>query len=204
METLVASLRGAGLSASLIVAIGAQNAYVLRKGIERTHVLPVVLVCTTCDALLISAGVAGAGSVVARAPALLELMRWLGAAYLLHFAWGAFARARRPSALAAASCERRTQTLRSVLATTLGLTLLNPHVYLDTVVLLGAVAAREPAALRPAFALGAMSVSCIWFAALGYGARLLTPFFAQPTAWRVLDASVAAMSCSIALSLLCR
>lgn len=202
METLLAMSRGAALTASMIVAIGAQNAHVLRQGIERFAVLPVVSVCILADALLISAGVAGAGVLVRQAPWLLLALRWLGAAYLFWFAATALRRALGRGGRGLVGSTQTHRSVRGAVVTTLVLTFLNPHVYLDTVVLIGSIAARETAELRPAFAVGAISVSCGWFIGLGYGARLLSPLFANPNAWRVLDALIALLVSSIALSLL--
>ncbi|MCQ0970848.1 LysE/ArgO family amino acid transporter [Paracoccus sp. TK19116] len=184
---------------SLIVAIGAQNAFVLKQGLMRQHVLAVCLFCAISDAVLIAAGVAGAGAIAARAPWFLILMRWGGAAFLIWY-----------GARAALSAWRGGETLRAAgappaplavtLTTIAALTWLNPHVYLDTVVLLGSISAQSPD--RLAFALGAMSGSFLFFFSLGYGARLLAPVFARSAAWRVLDALIAAVMWSIAAGLI--
>ncbi|WP_010139067.1 LysE/ArgO family amino acid transporter [Oceanicola sp. S124] len=190
---------GFGLGLSLIVAIGAQNAFVLRQGILRQHVLPVVLFCAVSDALLIAAGVAGFGALSRAAPWAVELMRLGGAAFLLVYGALALRSAwRGGQALeAAATGERR---LWQSLALCVALTWGNPHVYLDTVILLGAVSADF--APRPVFAAGAMSASLLFFFSLGFGARLLAPLFRRPLAWRCLDASVALVMWSVAASLL--
>jgi L-lysine exporter family protein LysE/ArgO len=197
---LVAPLAaGFGLGASLIVAIGAQNAFVLRQGLRREHVGAVVLCCAAIDAALIIAGVAGLGAALGPHPALLRALSWLGAAVLAGYAVQAARRALRPGVLEAgggAPASRRT-----VLAQVAALSLLNPHVYLDTVLLIGSVGAQHPAATRPAFALGAAAASAVWFTLLGYGARAAAPLFAKPIAWRLLDAAVAATMATLAVLL---
>ncbi|MBD3779496.1 LysE/ArgO family amino acid transporter [Cellulomonas sp. ES6] len=199
---LATALTGLLLGLSLIVAIGAQNAFVLRTGLQGTHVLPVVAVCALSDAVLIAAGVAGLGVLVDRAPVVLTVARLAGAAFLLGYAALAARRAWRPAgdALDAAGGSAPAR-LWPVVATCLALTWLNPHVYLDTVVLLGSVAGTH-GGLRWWFAAGAAAGSVLWFTGLGYGARLLRPLFARPGAWRVLDAAIALVMAAIAVSLL--
>tara|TARA_R110000737_G_scaffold84231_2_gene116723 strand:+ start:736 stop:1338 length:603 start_codon:yes stop_codon:yes gene_type:complete len=190
---------GFGLGLSLILAIGAQNAFVLRQGILRQHVLAVVLACALSDALLIAAGVAGFGRLVTALPWLSEVMRLGGAAFLLVYGALALRNALRGGdALEAASGPA--PSLLQTLAICLTLTWANPHVYLDTVVLLGAVAADYDD--RTSFAIGAMTASIVFFTTLGFGARLLAPVFRKAMAWRVLNASVALVMWSIAASLL--
>ncbi|QJW35085.1 LysE/ArgO family amino acid transporter [Cellulosimicrobium protaetiae] len=209
----------AGLAAglSLIVAIGAQNAFVLRQGLRREHVLPVVLVCALSDLVLIAAGTAGLGALVTGAPTLLTVVRWGGAAFLLTLGALAARRALRPGGLDPASGAGATSA-RSAVGTSLALTWLNPHVYLDTVLLLGSLAAGyaaahaggtaayagagDPDTARWLFGAGAMVASLVWFTALGFGARLLAPVFARPGAWRVLDGVIAAVMATIGVSLL--
>lgn len=185
---------------SLIVVIGAQNAFVLRQGLRREHVGWVVAVCTVSDVVLIAAGVAGLGALVEAAPAVLTAVRWGGAAFLVAMAVGALRRAGRAEHLDPATSGPA--ALTAVLGTTLALTWLNPHVYLDTVVLLGSIAVQhEP---RWWFAAGAALGSLVWFCALGFGARALRPLFARPAAWRVLDVLVAAVMLAVAASLVLR
>lgn len=189
--------KGMGLGASLIMAIGSQNAHVLRMGLLRQHVGATVLVCIVCDMLLISAGVAGMGALIEQSPLLLELARWGGAVFLFWYglrAWRAVL-ANDSLAVAAGSVEI---PLRQALTTVLALTLLNPHVYLDTVVLLGSIGGQQPVDSRLWFALGACCASLLWFLSLGYGARLLAPLFARPLSWRVLDGVVGAVMWSLA------
>jgi len=196
---LITVLAGLGFGLSLIVAIGAQNAFVLRQGLRREHVLAVVLVCALSDAVLILAGIAGAGAVIHAAPVVLTVVRYAGAAFLLVYGLFAARRALRPAALTAAAPAVRT-SLTATLGTVLALTWLNPHVYLDTVVLLGSIA-NTHGADRWWFGLGATLGSVVWFTALGYGARLLQPVFARPAAWRVLDAIIAVVMVALAVSL---
>jgi len=193
-------LRGFGMSAALIVAIGAQNAFVLRVGLRREHVLPVVLVCALSDALLITLGVLGVGTLVQNSPVLLAVARYGGAAFLIAYGTLAARRAWRSSGMALRDAPPT--SLRTALATCFALTYLNPHCWLDTVVLLGAVAGQLPAAQRSAFGLGATAASFAWFFALGYGARLLRSVFERPVAWRWLDGAIALVMWGIAASLL--
>jgi L-lysine exporter family protein LysE/ArgO len=186
-------------SAALVAAIGAQNAYVLRLGLRRLHVAPVVLLCIVSDALLIAAGVLGMGSLLASWPALLVVARWGGVAFLAAYGVFALRRAVRADGAGLAAASARGTSLARTLVTVLGLTFLNPHVYLDTVVLLGALGSAEPAAGRVPFVLGAVLASATWFVALGFGARRLSPLFARPHAWRVLDAGVGALMLALAV-----
>lgn len=181
-----AFITGLALSASLIVAIGAQNAFVLRQGIRREHVLTIVAFCAVADFVLIVAGVAGLAKLISDAPLLTNLLTAGGAVFLSWYAFQAFRNAFRPRRLQAGQGEER-RSLRSVLTQAAGFTFLNPHVYLDTIVLLGSIGARQPADARIWFIGGAAVASGAWFSSLGYGARLLAPVFAKPIAWRVLD-----------------
>ena len=184
--------------AGLIVAIGAQNAFVLRQGIRREHVAVVVTLCTAGDLLLVAAGIAGLGPLVSSSPAVLTATRWVGAAFLLFLAVTSAVRARRPQRLDPAT--GGPTSLRAVVVTCLALTFLNPHVYLDTVVLLGSLAHQQPVAW--AFGGGAVLASGMWFGALGFGATRLRPLFARPRAWQVLDVTVAAVMAILAATLL--
>ena len=191
------ALAGFATSLALIVAIGSQNAFVLRQGILREHVFALVTFCALSDALLIMAGVAGGGALVQQFPQALEVARVGGAVFLAAYALFAARRALHPAALL--PLDAPGLSLPAALATCFGFTFLNPHVYLDTVVLLGALASQRAEAGRWWFAMGAASASLCWFAALGFGARLLRPVFALPLAWRVLDAVIAATMASLAL-----
>ncbi len=192
-------LVGFGTGLSLIAAIGAQNAFVLQQGIRRQHVLAVVLICGLTDALLEFAGVAGIGFVVERAPVVIEIFRWGGVVFLLWYAWGAVRRALRPIGLVAA--EGSQATLKQTVLACLAITYLNPHVYLDTMVLMGSVGNAQGDPGRWWFALGGALASVGWFALIGYGARALTRFFASPRSWQVLDWCVAAVMVAIAARL---
>ena len=196
---LIAALSGLGFGLSLIIAIGAQNAFVLRQGLRREHVLPVVAVCAISDAILIAVGVGGLGTLVQLAPWLLVVVRIGGAVFLLAYAVIAARRALRPSKLVTDEQGARSPRWPTVL-TVIALTWLNPHVYLDTIVLLGSVAGTHGAD-RWWFGLGAIVASITWFSALGFGARLLRPLFARPVSWRVLDAIIAVVMTAIAVSL---
>ncbi|MCK0148985.1 LysE/ArgO family amino acid transporter [Marivita sp. S6314] len=195
---MASAVPGFFLGLSLILAIGAQNAFVLRQGLRRAHVFAVCLTCAVSDAILIAAGVAGFGALTEALPGLEWTMRVLGAAFLFWYGWRSFMSARKGGQALTAGQEAG--SLRAALLTCLALTWLNPHVYLDTVVLLGAISAQYPSQL--AFALGAMTASFVFFFSLGYGARLLAPLFARPRAWQVLDVLIGAVMWAIALKLL--
>jgi L-lysine exporter family protein LysE/ArgO len=200
---LLAMAAGFGTGLSLIVAIGAQNAFVLRQGIRRHAVLAVVAICAVSDAVLIALGVAGVGSVVHAQPVALTVVGLAGGAFLVGYGILALRRVFRPAALTA-SGEPAADTAgstRGAVLTCLTMTWLNPHVYLDTVLLLGSVAATH-GALRWDFGLGAVLASICWFAGLGFGARLLRGFFARPGSWRVLDGLVAATMITLGVTLL--
>jgi L-lysine exporter family protein LysE/ArgO len=193
-------LAGLATGLSLIVAIGSQNAFVLRQGLRREHVLPVVLFCSVSDGLLILAGVAGAGALVQGHPALLELTRYGGAAFL--GVYGLLA-ARRAWTGGHLQVDREQgSTLGAALAACFAFTFLNPHVYLDTVVLVGSVANQRGEAGRWWFAGGAALGSLLWFSSLGYGARLLVPWFEKDVAWRILDSVIALVMLALCGSLL--
>jgi L-lysine exporter family protein LysE/ArgO len=195
---LTSAFAGFAASLVLIVAIGAQNAFVLRQGLRREHVLPVVLTCALSDLALILAGIAGLGAVIAAQPTAVTVIKWVGAAFLLGYAVLAAKRAIRPSGLR--PTDRAPATLRATLLTCLALTYLNPHVYLDTVLLLGAVAQQHPH--RWLFGIGAAAASLVWFAALGAGAHKLAPVLARPAAWRILDGLIAVVMVAVAVTLL--
>jgi L-lysine exporter family protein LysE/ArgO len=196
---LEAMVYGYLASISLILAIGAQNAFVLRQGLRREHVGPVVAVCAGSDAVLIAAGVAGFGAVSAAVPWLAGAMRWAGVAFLLVYGGLRFAAARKGGE-ALRPAAGRGASLRSVLGTCLVLTWANPHVYLDTLVLLGSISAQyAPRGLW--FGIGAVAASASFFAALGYGARALAPVFAKAVAWVWLEAGVGLVMWALAAGL---
>jgi len=193
--------QGLGLGAALIIAIGAQNAYVLRQGLKRSHVFVVASVCFVVDVALIALGAGGFASLIAARPGLTNAIAWAGAVFLFAYGLRAFHGALRPGALGPAEASGKGGTARAAAATALALSVLNPHVYLDTVLLIGGLAAQYPPAPRAAFAVGAMSASFVWFYGLGYGAAWLAPVFARPAAWRVLDLAIGAVMWAIAAGL---
>jgi L-lysine exporter family protein LysE/ArgO len=185
-------------SFTLIAAIGAQNAFVLRQGIRREHVLPVVAMCTASDIVLIAAGIAGVGALVSAHPNALNVAKFGGAAFLVGYGLLAAKRAWRPSSLTPS--DAAPARLGAVLLTCAALTFLNPHVYLDTVVLLGALA-NEHRDGRWLFGIGAVTASAVWFVSLGLGARRLAGLFATPLTWRILDGIIAVTMTALGLSL---
>lgn len=195
-----AFISGFFLGLSLIVAIGAQNAFILRQGLLRQHVFILCLICALSDALLIAAGVAGLGTLISGSPSLILVVTIGGALFLFAYALIAFRRAWKPQAMVAAA--RGRSDLRAAIAACLAFTFLNPHVYLDTVVLLGSLSGQYDGAARVAYGIGACLASFVWFFSLGYGARLLQPVFERPAAWRVLDILIGLVMCAIGVSLL--
>ena len=184
---------------TLIVAIGAQNAFILRQGIRREHVLPVVAICTVSDMALMAAGVAGFGALVTAHPQVVTLARFGGAAFLIVYGMLAARRAWRPSGLTPS--EAGPSRLAGVVLTCLAFTFLNPHVYLDTVVLIGALS-NEHRDGRWLFGVGAAVASAVWFTTLGFGAGRLRGLFARPTAWRILDGLIAVTMIALGVAVL--
>lgn len=197
---LATFLSGLGTGAGLIIAIGAQNAFVLRQGLLRQHELPVVLVCIGGDILCICAGVAGMGALIRTNEWLLEFFRWGGALFLTVYGISAARRAASGNGSMEIS-EVGAGSFMKAITSCLAFTFLNPHVYLDTVVLLGSIAAQYGEDLKWAFAAGALTASVLWFTGLGFGARLLLPIFQNPRAWRILDSLIALVMWAIALTL---
>ncbi|WEX07656.1 LysE family transporter [Chelativorans sp. AA-79] len=197
-----AFLAGLLLGGSLIVAIGAQNAFILRQGLLRQHVFILCLICALSDAVLITAGVAGLGTLVARSPVLITAVTLGGAVFLFAYAFFAFRRAFHPDALKAAGSGQ--VTLKAAIGACLAFTFLNPHVYLDTVLLVGSLSGAYVGAARASYAAGAVSASFLWFFGLGYGARLLQPIFARPQAWRVLDTLIGLVMAALGSLLVAR
>lgn len=189
-------LAGFATSLSLIVAIGAQNAFVLRQGLRREHVLPVVLTCALSDALLISSGILGLGALLTRSQLALDIAKFGGAAFLYTYAALAAKRAFKPGAITAT--DRGPAALRSVVLTCLGFTYLNPHVYLDTVVLLGSLANQRGTDGRWLYGLGAVTASFTWFFALGFFSGNLAKVFSRPRAWQFLDSAIALIMATLA------
>ncbi|GAB3229203.1 L-lysine exporter [Mycolicibacterium hippocampi] len=191
-------LTGFATTMALIAAIGAQNAFVLRQGIRGEHVLPVVALCAVSDLVLIFAGIAGFGALIAAHPDVVSVAKYGGAVFLIGYGLLAARRALHPGTLTPS--DAAPARLGGVLATCLALTFLNPHVYLDTVILLGALA-NEHQEGRWLFGVGAVTASVVWFSGLGFGARKLSRFFATPRTWRILDGLIAAMMIALAVGL---
>ncbi|MFM6962861.1 MAG: LysE/ArgO family amino acid transporter [Micrococcales bacterium] len=183
---------------SLIVAIGAQNAFVIRQGLTRKHILPVVAICAAADALLIAVGVAGLGAVIKGLPWMLEGIRWFGVAYLTWFGVKSIRAAFKNDTLDARG--EASGSLKSAVLTVLAMTFLNPHVYLDTVIFVGSIA-NQFGDLHWQFAFGAMTASVVWFFALGYGSRAMSRFMSKAIFWRVLDSVIAVIMFAIAATL---
>lgn len=196
---VTAVLAGFGFSLSLIIAIGAQNAFVLRQGLRREHVLPVVLFCASSDAILIFFGIFGLGALLQLVPWLLGVIRWGGILFLIGYGIFALRRAFKPEVLNTDEGGSRT-SLKLVMLSIAAITWLNPHVYLDTVMLMGSVATTY-AENRWWFGAGAASASFAWFFTLGFGARFLRPLFAKPLSWRILDVVIALIMFALAASL---
>jgi L-lysine exporter family protein LysE/ArgO len=192
---------GFALSATLIIAIGAQNAFVLRQGIRKEHVAPIVAFCAIADLLLIAVGVAGLAGILGDSPTLVALLTIAGSAFLVWYGIGALRRALLPQSLRVAA-GNEPLSLANAMAQAAGFTLLNPHVYLDTVLLMGSIGTRQPADVRIWFVGGAACASGVWFTTLGFGARLLAPIFARPRAWQVLDTLVGLTMLSLAVLLI--
>lgn len=199
MIDLASSTAGFLAGLTLIVAIGAQNAYVLRQGLRREHVGAVVLVCALSDVVLIVAGVAGIGVLVEKAPTALVVVRWLGVAFLTAYGLMSLWRARRPEGLHAAAATRASR--RGVVGRAAALTWLNPHVYLDTVLLLGGIAATHGTTGRWWFGAGACVASAVWFTGLGYGARRAHGLLSSARAWQVLEVLIGLTMLAIAFHL---
>ncbi|MDC6379537.1 LysE/ArgO family amino acid transporter [Pseudomonas graminis] len=192
-------LNGLLVSLGLIMAIGTQNAYVLAQSLRREHHLSVALLCIVCDAVLVAAGVFGLANVLAHNPTLLAVARWGGVVFLLWYGAMALRRALSPQSLAQRDADGQ-RSRRAVLLTALAVTLLNPHVYLDTVLLIGSLGAQQ--AVPGAYVAGAASASVLWFSTLAIGAAWLAPWLARPTTWRLLDLMVAVMMFSVAVQLI--
>jgi L-lysine exporter family protein LysE/ArgO len=201
MDLLETGLKGFAVSGGLIVALGAQNAFVLRQGLRKDRVFWVALVSACCDALLTSIGVNGLGAWLAASPNLTRVACWGGAAFLLYFAIRSFRSALKPGHLRVQGDSASAST-RVVIAQALGFSLLNPHAILDTVVLLGTLGAQYPPYPRQVFLVGAVAASFTWFFALGYGAAKLAPFFEKPSSWRLLDTAIGFLMIGIAITLL--
>ncbi len=194
-------LTGLLLGASLIIAIGSQNAYVLKQGLLRRHVFLICLICSLSDALLISIGTTGIGKIIENHPDWLKAITWFGATYLFFFGINSFRAALKNQTLETAADDSN-QSIKVVISTVLALTFLNPHVYLDTVLLIGSIASAYQDSERLYFTLGAISASFVWFFALGYGARLLIPLFKNASAWKILNSLIGLVMWWIAYQLI--
>ena len=194
-------LQGLAISFGLIVAIGAQNAFVLRQGLRREHVGRVVFFCALADAVLIGAGVFGMAEALNDRPQWAQALALLGAVFLAWYGWKALQRMRQPAQLQASEGGENLSRWHAI-AQAAAFTLLNPHVYLDTVVLVGSMGAQQPEALQIWFVAGASVASATWFSLLGFGARWLAPWFAHPKAWQVLDGIIGVTMCLLAALML--
>ncbi len=202
MEILKGIIEGFAMGAGLIIAIGAQNAFVLKQGIKGEYRTIIATICSFSDAILIVCGIAGMGALFSSHPFVTKIISFGGAAYLVWFAFTCFRSAVKGDAMDIDKENFKAMSFKGAVTTTLALTFLNPHVYLDTVVMLGGFGAARPPELRPFFGLGAISASFIWFYALAFSGKILAPFFKKPVAWRVLDAAIGFLMIYIAVNLL--
>ncbi|MCY7296307.1 LysE/ArgO family amino acid transporter [Alteromonas sp. a30] len=194
--------KGFLVSGGLIMAIGTQNAFVLKQGLLKQHIGSVILICFLCDVLLISSGVLGLGYLLEKVPSLSQILAVLGAAFLLWYGFNAFKSAWRGTSHLALHENNTQKTRNQLIAMTLAITLLNPHVYLDTLVIVGGIGGTLSPIEKPWFLFGALVASSVWFVSLGYGSRMLTPLFAKPRTWQWLDAGIGIMMWWIALELI--
>lgn len=196
-----AFIQGMGIGGSLIIAVGAQNAFVLKQGIKRAYPLPIALLCSIIDALMITAGVAGLGHIIEAFPTIKHVASFGGAAFLIWYGANALKASFVTKGMEMDHAQNA-DSLRKAILTTLGISLLNPHLYLDTVVLLGSISTQFEDAHRPWFGAGAVLASFIWFFSLSFGARLLAPIFSRPAAWRYLDRFIWLTMWSIAAAII--
>jgi L-lysine exporter family protein LysE/ArgO len=196
---VIAFSSGLASGLALIIAIGAQNAFVIRQGLQRQHVLTVVLLCSVSDALLIAAGTAGLGQLISTAPQVLEIVRWFGVTYLAFFGIKSLRSAFMHNSLTLE--QGAVVSRKKTILTVLGLTFLNPHVYLDTVIFLGSLANQFPAE-KWLFTFGAMTASFIWFFTIGFGSKMAARFMVKVVFWKILDLAVAAIMFTLATYLI--
>lgn len=201
MTTLLPFFKGVGLGASLIIAIGAQNAYVLSHGLRKQYAFTIALTCAICDAVLISLGIAGVGTLIASNPTLTKIAAWGGAAFLGWYGAVSFRSAFRNHTLEASKEPDSTKGVKKIVITTLAISLLNPHVYLDTLILLGSIGGQFPKDERFLFGGGAIVASFLWFFLLSYGAGWLSPLFKRPITWKIMDFLIGCIMWSIAVTL---
>ena len=192
-------IQGFGTGGGLIAAIGAQNAFVLSQAVRRNHHLTIALICILCDAVFITAGVAGFGTAVSANPTLSQPVAWGGAGFLFFYGWGSLRSALRGGSLD--SSDQAVRSLKAVIITTMAVTLLNPHFYLDTVILLGGVSSQFHGESRLYFWIGAVTASTLWFISLSLGGQMLAPLFKKQISWRILDSLVCATMWTIAVML---
>lgn len=202
MNILFSLLKGFSASSGLIIAIGAQNAFVIRQGLRRQHLLLTALMCSLIDAILIIFGVIGFGYYISEYPLFIELTKYFAAIFLFSYGLISLKSAFKKNTLKISGEERSTNSAKKVIISLLALSLLNPHVYLDTVILLGSIASQQPPHEQLYFALGAISASFAWFFAITFGARLLAPFFQKENSWRIIDGFIAIIMWAIACSIL--
>lgn len=200
MSFIASFFSGFALSASLIIAIGAQNLFVLRQGLKKEHVGPVVLFCSVSDAILIIAGVSGMGALLGALPQVAKGFMLIGAGFLFWYGLRTLRQATQSESMTVT--QGASVSLPKALVSVAAFTWLNPHVYLDTVLLMGTASTAQPLPLRPFFAAGAASASFLWFGALGYGARFLQPLFATPKSWKILDVVIGCVMLFLAILLL--
>lgn len=198
---MILFFNGFTLGASLIIAIGAQNAYVLSQSLKRQHHRAIALTCALCDAILIAIAVAGMGELLAYSPKLAQALRYGGAVFLIWYGAMAFKAVWSQHSLKAAE-NQKAKPLKAALVYTLAITLLNPHVYIDTILLLGGISTQYAPEARPLFAFGAITASFVWFLTLAYGASLLAPYLARPITWKVIDFMTGVVMWIIAIQLL--
>ena len=192
-------IQGFGTGGGLIVAIGAQNAFVLSQGVRRNHHITIALICIVCDAVFISIGVGGFGAAVSANPVLYQWIAWGGASFLFFYGIGSLRSAFQGGSMDVS--DRTDRTLKAAIITTLAVTILNPHFYLDTVILLGSVSGQFQGGSRLYFWVGAVSASTLWFICLSLGGQMLAPLFKKQISWRILDSLVCATMWAMALSL---
>lgn len=202
MAYLSAFIRGTLIGASLIMPIGVQNAYILKQGITQRHVFVTALIFSLLDAILISLGVGGVGSLITGNPLFLSIAKWGGISFLLTYAFFSFKSALTQNTTLDPLTHSTSGSLWLVIVSAISVTLLNPHVYLDAFVLLGSIGAQHHDTDRILFTIGTISASFIWFFSLGYAAKKLAPLFKKPIAWKILNTLVGIVLCSIAISLL--
>lgn len=201
MNLLLSILKGFGAGGSLIVAIGAQNAFVIRQGLRREHLLLTALICSIIDAILIAFGVLGLGSVIEEYPLFINITKYFAVLFLVVYGALSLKAALQANSLKSDSEDRSLSSAKKTVFSLLALSLLNPHVYLDTVILLGSIASQHPAHEQLYFALGAMSASFLWFFTITFGAHLLAPLFQKQNSWRIIDGIIAVTMWVIAFSL---